>query len=171
MILDSESSKAKDTVTIGAAAEHYVMCQLLRRQFIAALAPKGVPEIDILVTDRGGNSLAEVQVKGRQYSRDGGWMMGEKHETLIRPRLFYCMVDFGEGLNDQPKCWILPSAKMADVLKKSHQAWLDTPGRGGRAHQSSKMRRLTHSYGYESYSLADGWLGEYLDAWSQLGSP
>lgn len=130
MTLENETSKAKDTVAIGAAAEYYVMCQLLRRNFIAALAPKGVPEIDILVTDRGGNSLAEVQVKGRQYSRDRGWMMGEKHEKLIRPRLFYCMVDFGEGLADIPKCWILhPQDEPAVELAFARLGAV--PGQGG----------------------------------------
>ena len=98
-------------------------------------------------------------------------MMGEKHEKLIRPRLFYCMVDFGEGLADIPKCWILPSAMMADVLAKSHRAWLDTPGKGGRAHQESKMRRLTHSYEYDTYRVAEGWLSEHQDSWDLLGRP
>ncbi|MEJ1970046.1 MAG: hypothetical protein WDN03_15655 [Rhizomicrobium sp.] len=72
---------AKETSIIGAAAEHYVMYQLLRQGLIAALAPKGVPEVDILVTDRGGSSLAEIQVKGRQFSKDGGWTMNVKHES------------------------------------------------------------------------------------------
>jgi hypothetical protein len=31
--------EASDTSLLGAAAEHYVMCQLLRRNMIAALAP------------------------------------------------------------------------------------------------------------------------------------
>jgi hypothetical protein len=35
---------------LGAAGEHYVLCQLLRRGYIAALAPIGVPNADILVT-------------------------------------------------------------------------------------------------------------------------
>lgn len=36
---------------LGAAGEHHVMTELLRRDFIAALAPHGVPNVDIVVTD------------------------------------------------------------------------------------------------------------------------
>ena len=58
----------------GAAGEHYVMCQLLRRDFIAALAPVGVPNTDIVVTDAVGDRLASIQVKSRRdIGSDGGW--------------------------------------------------------------------------------------------------
>ena len=39
------------TTLTGAAGEHFVMSELLRRGFIAALAPAGVPNCDIVVTD------------------------------------------------------------------------------------------------------------------------
>ena len=39
------------------------MSELLRRGYIAALAPEGVPNIDILVTDVKGARLCSIQVK------------------------------------------------------------------------------------------------------------
>jgi hypothetical protein len=51
-----------NSTILGAAAEHYVMCQLLRRNMIAALAPAGVPDADIIVSDRVGSTLAAIQV-------------------------------------------------------------------------------------------------------------
>src|SRR3546814_5267743 len=39
------------TSLTGAAGEHFVMSELLRRGMIAALAPAGVPNCDIVVTD------------------------------------------------------------------------------------------------------------------------
>ena len=36
---------------LGAAGEHHVMAELLRPGYIAALAPQGVPNADIVVTD------------------------------------------------------------------------------------------------------------------------
>ena len=45
------------STVLGAAGEHYVMCQLLRRGLIAALAPVGVPNTDIIVTDDIGDLL------------------------------------------------------------------------------------------------------------------
>ena len=168
--MSDAAPKKRETSVIGAAAEYYVMFQLLRQGFVAALAPKGVPEVDILVTDLGCNSLAEIQVKGRQFSNDSGWTMNVKHEGIVRESLFYCFVDFG-GLADQPRCWLLHSRVVADVLKQSHAAWLATPGRNGREHQDWNMRRITHSYAYASFYRPNGWLNEYLEAWTQLKEP
>ena len=46
---------------LGAAGEHYVMSELLRRGYIAALAPQGVPNADIVVTDVEGSRLCSIQ--------------------------------------------------------------------------------------------------------------
>ena len=43
------------TSLLGAAGEYYVMSELLQRGYIAALAPQGVPNVDIVVTDLSGN--------------------------------------------------------------------------------------------------------------------
>ena len=45
-------AKISSTI-IGAAGEYHVLSQLLRRGWIAALAPDGAPNMDILVTDEG----------------------------------------------------------------------------------------------------------------------
>ena len=77
-----------NTAILGAAGEHYVMCQLLRRGMIAALAPAGVPDADIIVSNRLGSSLAAVQVKTRRNVGKGGWVLKAKHETMKRHLLF-----------------------------------------------------------------------------------
>jgi hypothetical protein len=46
---------------IGAAGEHYVLSELLRRNHIAALAPTGVPNADIVVSDMAGSRLCSIQ--------------------------------------------------------------------------------------------------------------
>jgi hypothetical protein len=152
-----------NTTTTGAAGEHYVMCQLLRRGLIAALAPVGVPNADIIVTDFIGDKLCAIQVKTRAApGRDNGWHMSAKHESIQSPNIYYCFVGFE---TDPPECWIVPSAIVAKVLKLSHSAWLTEPGRRGRPHRDNKMRRFRHSY--ESQGLnqyASGWLEEYRDA-------
>jgi hypothetical protein len=66
---------------LGAASEHYVMSELLRRGYIAALAPQGVPNADIVVTDIEGSRLCSIQVKSRRaLGSDGGWPMKAKHD-------------------------------------------------------------------------------------------
>lgn len=158
-----------NSTILGAAAEHYVMCQLLRQGKIAALAPAGVPDADIIVSDRVGSALAAVQVKARRaIGADGGWHMRKKHtdEKMVRDLLFYVFVDFGTGLADVPKCWIMPSAKVAEVLSKSYNNWHATPGKKGQQRADHDMRRLLPDYSrekLEGYGL--GWMDTYRDAW------
>ena len=79
---------------LGAAGEHYVMCQFLRRGLIAALAPVGVPNADLIVTDDIGEKLCAIQVKTRvDKGSDGGWHMSKKHEDIVSENLLYGCVD------------------------------------------------------------------------------
>jgi hypothetical protein len=72
-----------NSTIFGAAGEHYVMCQLLRQNMIAALAPAGVPNADIVVTDKLGNRLCAVQVKvRRERGSDGGWHGAKPRYTI-----------------------------------------------------------------------------------------
>lgn len=49
---------SNDSTLLGAAGEYYVMAELLRRGFIAALAPQGVPNSDIVVANLTGDKNA-----------------------------------------------------------------------------------------------------------------
>jgi hypothetical protein len=74
---------------LGAAGEHYVLCQLLRRGYIAALAPIGVPNADILVTDIDGQRLVAIQVKTRRnIGSDKGWHMKPSTSGLFQILFF-----------------------------------------------------------------------------------
>jgi hypothetical protein len=165
------AKKEKDgpnSTILGAAGEHFVMSQLLRRNMIAALAPTGVPNADIVVTDKLGDRLCAVQVKVRRdIGSDGGWHMGEKHETLISPNLFYCFVDFGKTLTDQPKSWVLPSEIVANAIKAMYGHWLVTPGKKGQPHKDGNLRRFLPEYKpMPEYKL--GWLSPYFENWGSL---
>jgi hypothetical protein len=158
---------------LGAAGEHLVMSELLRRNFIAALAPAGAPNVDIIVTDIKGDRLWSVQVKTRcNVSADSGWYMNAKHENIEDDRLYYCFVDFGEKLQDKPEVFVVPSAEVAKVLRESHQRWLNTPGPNGQTHKDSPLRRLLHDYtrlfGTEGNPYRAGWLKHYHNAWPNL---
>src|SRR3990167_9068300 len=107
---------AYNSSLIGAAGEHFVLCQLLRRDWIAALAPEGVPNTDIIVTDIEGNRQCAIQVKTRSVGSDKGWHMSKKHEEVISPTLFYCFVDMEKENEDLPITFIIPSSVVAAVL-------------------------------------------------------
>ena len=152
----------------GAAGEHHVMAQLLRRGFVAALAPAGVPTADIIVTDPEGQMTAAVQVKTRlETGGDGGWHMRPKHEKIIGDRLFYVFVN----LTDAPDCFILSSADVAEAICKTHRMWLSKPGAKGQQRRDSDVRRLLPSYdkmaGPEA-GYPPGWLEPYRDNWELL---
>jgi hypothetical protein len=160
---------------LGAAGEHYVLCQLLRRGYIAALAPLGVPNADILITDIEGHRLTAIQVKTRRnIGSDKGWHMKPKHEELVSDFLFYCFVDFGDGLEAQPRTLVVPSGVVATAIRDSHQQWLKTPGKRGQAHKDSKVRRFVPDYTKvfgEGHGLYGHKWEQYREAWHRLGPP
>lgn len=161
---------------LGAAGEHYVVCQLLRRGYIAALAPLGVPNADILITDTEGRRLVAIQVKTRRnIGADKGWHMKPKHERLVSASLFYCFVNFGDGLEDRTKTHVVPSGVVAGAIRESHQYWLKTPGVKGRPHKDSLVRRFlpdyTKVFGKDHSRYGPNWTDKYLEAWELLGPP
>ena len=158
------------TSLTGAAGEHFVMSQLLRRGFIAALAPVGVPNCDIVVTDDIGDRLCAVQVKARNSTgADGGWHRGKKHEALKSPSLFYCFVDFGHGVKTASFTYVVPAAIVATTLAECHQAWLDQPGKKGQQRKDGDMRRLLPAYDHLAIGrYQQGWLEPFREAWDLL---
>jgi hypothetical protein len=170
------------SIIVGAAGEYHVLSQLLRRGWIAALAPDGAPNMDILVTDEKSNRLCAIQVKTRRdIGYDKGWHMKPKHEELVADDLFYIFVDVGKQPSDDTKCYVLPSVIVADSLKRCHQAWLETPGIKGKPHKDSNVRRLKPDHSNINPPSAEGkaavakysngWLDHYREKWSVLGLP
>lgn len=159
------------TSLLGAAGEHFVMCQLLRHGLIAALAPAGVPNADIVVTDDIGDRLCAIQVKTRtEKGSDGGWHMGRKHELIQSERLFYVFLDFGVDRTSQPSSFIIPSSVVAQVIKTSHQAWLAAPGKKGQQRKDTDFRRLLPDYDRMSLMIGygAGWMEQYRENWGSL---
>jgi hypothetical protein len=63
----------------------------------------------------------------------------KKAEDLASDNLFYVLVNL-KGENDFPDFHIVPSTIVAKTIKEGHQAWLDTPGKLGKAHNDNNMR-------------------------------
>jgi hypothetical protein len=150
-----------DTTLTGAAGEHLVLSRLLQRSILAAQAPEGVRKVDILINFLEGGEPSLIQVKARQYGSDGGWHMGVKHEEMTQKNLFYCFVDFQPS---NPTVHVIPSKVVAKALRKDHQIWLDTPGKNGKPHNPTDMRRLRPKMDGQK----PGWMDEYLENWDLL---
>ena len=160
------------TALTGAAGEYLVMSRLLARGFIAALAPQGVPNMDIVVTTVDGKTLCSIQVKTRwQKGADGGWHMGKKHEEIDERNIFYCFVDLGKSAGDNSTVYILPSHIVAKVIKGSHANWLALPGKNNRSHNDSNVRRLLPDYTKffgKNTEFGLNWLEQYRENWEIL---
>jgi hypothetical protein len=150
-----------DTSLTGAAGEHLVLSRLLSRGFLAAQAPRGTRKADILVNFLDGGEPFLIQVKARQFGTDGGWHMGEKHEDQNEEDLFFCFVDFEPEF---PSVHVIPAKVVARAIKDDHQIWLDTPGKNGKAHNPTSLRRLRPSM----FGMQPSWMDEYLENWGQL---
>ncbi len=154
---------------LGAAGEHYVMCQLLRMNLIAALAPKGVPTADIVVTNTVGDLMCAVQVKTRRDApKDGPWQMKAKHEEIRSSGLFYVFVSLGAALTDPPRSWVLPAPIVADVLERSHRAWL--AGATTKQRNDSNMRTFYQDYSSRGIEIGrpKGWMDPYFENWDPI---
>ena len=178
----AETKKISSTI-LGAAGEHFVIAELLRRGVIAAKAPEGAPNMDIVTTDLEGNKLLAIQVKTRRDYRGGdkGWHMKAKHEMLFAKRMFYVFVNVGHLPDEPPAFYVMPSRVVADACRISHEIWDQTPGVNGKPHNKSDMRRLLPEYKRnERMRLTSsqerfickhsaGWLERYSNAWYLLG--
>ncbi|MGL4320122.1 MAG: hypothetical protein ACRCS3_04600 [Paracoccaceae bacterium] len=161
----------KATLT-GAAGEHLVMSRLLSRGFIAALAPQGVPNLDIVVTSVGGERLCNLQVKTRwNKGSDGGWHMSKKHEHIESEHMFYCFVDFGISAESDAVVFVVPSGLVSKLVRESYSAWFGRPGKNNVAHKETDFRRFLPNYEKDfgkDTEYGPGWLEKYREAWGSL---
>jgi hypothetical protein len=153
---------------IGPAGEHHCLAQLLRRGILATAAPPGIADIDLLVLSPDGvTTSATIQVKTRTYAADRGWHMKAKHEEVVTDHLFYGFVDF--TLPDMPVVHIIPSKRVAEVVRLAHAAWLVTPGKNNQQHQDHNMRRIMPNYSpLIVEGVPDGWMDEYRERWDLI---
>lgn len=148
------------------------MSRLLSRGYIAALAPQGVLNFNIVVTSPDGVELCAIQVKTRwEKGADPGWHMQEKHEAICGPRIFYAFVDLGRAASDQPAVYVIPSCVVADAVRRSYEVWLARSGRKGQPHKETKLRRLAYDYSKmcgPDFEYAPSWLNHYRENWEQI---
>lgn len=160
---------SRSTATTGAAGEHYVMYQLLKRGHLAALTPTGAAGVDILISDSEGAHLAAIQVKTAGNEVKVGWQMSEKHENLRSGHLFYCFVDPGPEHGATPACWIVPSAVVADHVYATHRAWLSEPPKRGPTRNDGQKRMLhLRCTNPPMVAYPDGWMDQYKENWGLL---
>ncbi len=159
----TQKKKNQDTSLTGAAGEHLVLSRLLSRGILAAQAPRGARKADILVNHLDDKPPCLIQVKTRSgKGADIGWHMHKKHETVTDKDLYYCFVDLGSNAQE---VYVIPADKVAKVVSESHATWLNTPGKGGKKHKDTDLRRIITEYKMRLRSAPPGWMDQYKEKW------
>jgi hypothetical protein len=153
---------------VGPAGEHFVLFRLYKHGMLASLSPPGSPTVDVLVLAHDESVIATLQVKTRTGAHMG-WQMSEKHEDISAPRYYYAFVDLDVPEGHLPVTYIIPSKVVADVVKQSHQIWIEIPGRGGRPHRRNPVRQVLPAYGlHMPDEYQPGWMDKYRERWDLL---
>ena len=85
--------------------------------------------------------------------------MGEKHESISRPQLWYCFVAISIDTKNM-RYFIVPSAVVSKYVGEQHQLWLNE-SKG----KDSVMRLFRMGMKNEKYKIATPTIEEYEDNW------
>ena len=127
-------------VNIGNSGEYFVAGELERRGFTVAVPMSNVKDFDILAINRETHEQFAIQVKTTGYKQKK-WVLSKNNEELRGNNIFYVFVSLNEL--ETPEYHIVPSKVVADTIKASHQAWLNTPGKKGQQHKDTSIRAFT----------------------------
>ncbi len=127
---------------IGNAGEYAVMSELLKRDIIAALAPRNAPAFDILATK--GDKTVRIRVKTKSGNIPV-WQYAAKEDKSIFRDLhssgdFTVLVSLGTG-NERNRYFVVATTTVDAWLQDSYKKWVDTPGRGGRQRDPRNPKR------------------------------
>ena len=123
---------------IGNAGEYFIAYILSKEGFVVTITLGRNIGYDIIAINPK-NKTVKIQVKTTQRENAKDFPMTEKHENLIEDNLFYAFVRL-KDYNSVPDFWILPSKLVANVIKRSHEIWMETPAKNGGKHSKTSIR-------------------------------
>jgi hypothetical protein len=158
---------------VSLAGEFAVLSQLVLRGYDANMTLGRTKGVDILLSDPRGRMLKlEVKTNYRSSRSEGSkskdfgqvvssWIMNEKHEQIYDPSLFYCFVNISRDTKTF-KFYIVPSAVVADYVKRQHHHWL---AGAAKKRKDSKMRVFRFGRASEKYPIPTPTVEQYEDNW------
>lgn len=134
------SNDKLSTIMVGVSGEYFVAAELSRRGYTATITLRNIKGIDILAANSDASRSVGIQVKTNRGS-EKSWIMNKKAEDISTSNLFYIFVNLhgGDGI---PSFYIVPSKAVAKYVSTSHKKWLGTPGKQGRKHVDTTMRKF-----------------------------
>ena len=150
-----EAKSELTSLLSGVAGEYFVAAELSRRGFLASITLRNTKGVDILCSNADATKTVAIQVKtNRRSNRE--WMLNQKAESFFAANHYYVFVNLHD--NEQPPDYfIVPSEVVATSVKESHATWLAAPGKDGRTHIDTTMRKFA--------DLSE----EYRNRWDILG--
>ena len=144
-----------NTVLSGVAGEYFVAGELSRQGYLASITLRNSKGVDILCSNENATKSIGIQVKTNRGS-GRNWLMSQKAENYYADNLFYVFVNLNDG-KKEPDYFIVPSKIAAKHVTESHANWLSTPGKNGKIHTDTMMRKFTDTK------------EEFLSRWDLLG--
>ena len=149
------NEKKVSSILTGVSGEYFAAAELSRRGYVASITLRNTKGIDIIATNEEGTKTINIQVKTSGI-KTRGWILNKKAEEMDDKNMFYIFVQL-TTLDKRPNFHIIPSADVAHTVKTGHKQWLKTPGRGGKKHNDTNMRKFEDPE------------NKYLDKWELLG--
>ena len=125
---------------IGNAGEYYLAARLSAMDFIATITLGRAEQYDILALSPKGRSI-KVSVKTRFQEEATAFTLNEKAEDQFDKDFYYALIRLYEFKNE-PDFWIIPSARVAKIVKEAHAKWYSTPGKKNQQRNITSMRKL-----------------------------
>ena len=115
--------------SISISGEFAVLSQLALRGIDANLTLGNTKSVDIIASDPETGKMFRLEVKTSYNSKPSfsklfghtlAWVMGDKHENIVDPNLFYCFVNIEKEAKSF-RFFIVPSYVVAKYVKEQHQ--------------------------------------------------
>lgn len=164
--------------SVALAGEFAVLSQLALRGYDANMTLGHTKGVDILVSDPKTSRMLKLEVKTKHKESKSGsnnsrifgrfissWMMGEKHEAMKDPNLFYCFVSIGADTKHF-KFYIVPSRVVAEYVKMEHDLWINDKST---QKKENTMRTFRVGSKSETYPIPTPVIEDYEDNWSFKG--
>jgi len=124
---------------VGNAGEYYFASILSAHDFISTITLGRAEKYDILAVSNKGKTF-KFSVKTRFFNADR-FPLSKKDETGGADDFFYIFVRLNE-FKTEPNYWIIPSLRVNQVIKESHQFWINQPGVRVKNRKDSDMRNF-----------------------------
>ena len=158
----------------GNAGEFFVLAELTRRGWTAALTARNNRAYDILA--KRGNEFAGIRVKTKTSTfalfQWNAKPTGDIFLEMSEHRDFCALVDIPDRADSAPTYYVVPTSVLDKWLREDFDAWVTTPGAKGQERAKDNKRRLFY-VDEQVEKLSHGYLRKlepYKGAWNLLGT-